>query len=181
MTVIEISRARIIKAIQQEPIRTLRAGNWIEPGDRSTEDSKVTSKDCSVCAVGAVLRNAALAPSNKVEKLYDAAHAGINDFYSATTYPGEALNAQEYMTALSAFFESESGRWTDTEEYDVVGEGQYRDATKYARTKYNKAYDLFMEGVRKRTVAWVKANFPKTIQIDIDGAKPAKDVKVVST
>lgn len=160
MTVVRISRARIVKAIEAEPVETLRAGSWVYGS--CLQKRFASSTECSVCAVGAVLRRAVLAPRSRAFTITDAANAAV---WGAETLAGdfnEELENDRYMAALSCFFESQ---WS--------ARGLCWDSVQ-GTERSSRIHTL-----RADTARFVAENFPRTIDIDIDGARPAKDVRVV--
>jgi hypothetical protein len=160
MTIVSITRSEIVKAIKKEPLKTLKAGHWV----LGKENSRVKNKTCSVCAVGAVMRNALLAPNQVARAIDDAAWAATQDCEVADADPMDLIAEKSWMAALSCFFENLS---SEIEEDSDEG---------YAHVLTEKE----TKRLRDETVTFVKKNFPKKIEIDIDGAKPAKDVKVVT-
>lgn len=156
MTQIRMTKAEIIRAIEKEPVTRLRAGSWYD----GSYDRRV-SKTCSVCAVGAVMRSV-VSPYERGQAILEAAVAAVRGAGDVESSRGvyENLRDERWMAALSSFFES---TWRAT----LVG-----NDWKHLTPKQ-------IEGVRTRAVAFVREYFPRSIVIDIDGAKPAKDVKVV--
>lgn len=164
MTVISITRARIIRAIKEEPM--LQAGSWafsLEYGIPVAD-----KKNCSVCAVGAVMRDCISKGQNWLE-ISNAASRSTNPVNSRTNDPqddspvGLAKDGW-YMQALSDFFEA---KWTDVAKKENT---YYRDLNKRQIRK-----------IRNATIRFVEKNFPYKIQVDINGAEPAKDVMVVKS
>lgn len=173
MTTVEITKAKIIKSIQNEPV--LEPNGWVRFINAKTlagvaksikENPKTTA--CSACAVGGVLRNV-LSPKTTYNRFQMVISACIDDIVGVDCYGSygpptrkeierdalEALNAGFPMNAMSIVFEGFAQRHQD----------------KGDRRAGNLA--------RQPTINFVKKHFPAKIQIDIDGAKPAKDVKVV--
>lgn len=158
MTIVSISRKKICEAIEKEPTTTLAAGEWIQ----FESEGKVKSKHCSVCAVGAVMRNALLDRNQDAEAVHDASLAATKFGNPISLNPEHQAEQGHYMSSLSSFFEREYS------ERDIW---MFDPGTKKHREEMKK--------VKKDCIAFVKKNFPAKIEIDIDGAKPAKDVKVL--
>lgn len=160
MTIVSISRKKICDAIEKEPTTTLAGGQWI---DTRSDKDKVKTKACSVCAVGAVMRNALLDRNQDAEAVHDASVAATEGANPISFNPYDQAKVGYYMSSLSSFFEA---RYSGRAIYDLkVGTKKHRKEIK---------------ALKKDCIDFVKANFPAKIEIDIDGAKPAKDVKVVS-
>lgn len=174
MTIISVSRNKIIEAIRHEPVESLKGGAWVD----ERRGSKVKDKNCSVCAVGAVMRKV-LDPKQSVVKIRKAAMEALGNGEPTGDHYSE-IEEGRYMAALSCFFEEsfeENMRKMTEELQEHFNDTYLRDPVDHFRKMYNKAVNQ----TRKDTIDFVKTNFPKEIKIDIDGAKPAKDVKVCST
>lgn len=169
MTIVEISKAKIIKAIESEPLKTLKANSWIDIWRGNAANPRVDNKSCSVCAVGAVMRNALLSKGQRALAIEDAAIAAMGDD-SANHDWERSLEKKNWMAALSAFFES-----ADSEIRNALDDVFLEFQSSY----YDDMELIIARELRARTASFVKDNFPDKIQVDIDGAKPAKDVKVV--
>lgn len=167
MTIVKISKAKIIEAIEKEPITRLEPGTWIDNEQGYTVGSSKKEKNCSVCAVGAVMRNACLNPKQDAYRVEAAASAAVGNI-NCTSNSSLALSHKNYMAALSAEFESGAG--------DLMMPGS---ASKNHRD-WQEVSTKEKRELKKQVISFVKKNFPKFVEIDINGAKPAKDVKVVS-
>lgn len=125
-----ITRKQVLKAIANEP---LSAGSFI------VNDNSKTYKQCSVCAVGAVLRSTLLEIDNPrdldffANRLTRTIRYGITETY--IDYIDEILTTKNYLQALSIKFE-----WLCT---------QYKT----------------MKTVRKHLAIWVKKNLPKEFEV----------------
>jgi hypothetical protein len=176
---VEITKKRIIKAIETEP--ALVPGLWVTYEGAAPANVGNTA-NCSVCAVGAVMRSC-MEPTQSANFIDSAASAAIeveDNLEAADTaelrsvqsfsetrkqiYARAKKQAENklYMHSLSYVFEGLT---------DLKGREEFR-----ARRFISKAA---MRSVRRSLVSFVKKNFPNKVVIDIDGAKPAKDVKVV--
>lgn len=186
MSSVVITRARIAKALLNEPV--LLPGTWVSMTEEFKETCEtdynsdgyyldqmpkdLKTKDCSVCAVGAVMREI-LDPHQKLSAISKASSAatiygnfvgnGALTRYEMRRARKEALdilNSGNPMSALSYLFESLG-------DYYIMkspsGKLRLRD----------------IKAIRSAVVDFVEKNFPYKVTIDIDGAKPAKDVKVV--
>lgn len=172
---IRLTKAQIIRALENEPITRLRAGyGWFSSRLANFRPRTVgtfgQTDDCYECAVGAVMRQV-ISPRLGLSRLNDAIGAATR---GAGVTPDEAfttnevldqaraeLDAGRAMGALSIAFE---GLWSlDVE--DVTDERDEDDAR--------------ADRVRAEVVAFVKGHFPPSVVVDIDGAKPAQDVKPV--
>jgi hypothetical protein len=162
MTIVSVSRKKICAAIAKEPTTTLVPQHWVA-GRKYTD--QVKSRDCYVCAVGAVMRNALLHPKQPALSIGDAASAAVSAEGGSCDAGADAVEEAEngsYMSALSAFFETEA---------------EYRGINQMgSRTRKRKEA---MKKLKKDCIKFVKKNFPSKLEIDIDGARPAKDVKIV--
>ena len=179
MTIVKISKEKIIKAIEKEPLKTLRAGSWCGDGysDDMSAAIKDSSKSCSVCAVGAVMRNVLLDKNQPIYMISDAAAAAVSDadpmagFGSLTEIRSRALyqlrENKSPMAALSSYFE---GVWQFYAEKALESNPE---------CCYAEPSREDVKLIREKTVAFVKRHFPKHVEVDIDGAKPAKDVVVL--
>lgn len=188
MTVVSVTKNRIIKAIMNEPVRNLRPGMWFMLDGR---ESLAESKNCVVCAIGACFRSI-LDPNQDVSNFQRAIDASLRtgNWKKAGVEPGQLLyrsdftwdwgctddrkeimkNAKEladcerYISSISYLFESLCQSYVNRNSHipstDEIPNSQ-------------------MSNIRRSVAAFVRKNFPNRIQIDIDGAKPAKDVKVV--
>jgi len=163
MTIVSISRKKICDAIAKEPATRLAYGSWIGNYDEFT---KVKSRDCTVCAVGAVMRNALLDREQPAEAVDDAAIAAMK--FEKVRYsqyangdPDKMAARGSYMGALSCFFEGE---------FHLREIAWMNGSTRATALRKLKA----------DCIKFVRKNFPATIQVNINGALPAEDVKVVS-
>jgi hypothetical protein len=156
-----MTREEVMKAIQEEPLLTNKAG-WagfgyyrldmkdVSYGEALTADKKDIGGLCGVCAVGAVLC-AALPKTvlaNDVEKLVslNGADGGYAHYRELTLRKAvvavqETIQNKDYLGALSCVFE-----------------------TAWATCSHKTA--------RAVTVRFVKEHFPPSIVIDVDGFKP---------
>lgn len=198
MSIVNVTKNRIIKAIRNEP--ALAAGSWatissaafkkmtakdhkFEDRSRYSQDvlenmpRNLKTKDCAVCAVGAVMREI-LDPKQSLNNISWAAEASVQDSnYTVASFGSDFYNLDELeetalqilqdgvaMNALSYLFEGLDSYYKEglKLEHNVPLSGRYIGI------------------IRKRVIKFIDKNFPKTIQIDIDGAKPAKDVKVIT-
>lgn len=150
MTMIVLTKGRIIRAIEKES--KLKQGYWIA----SENVDGAEQKDCCVCAVGAVMRDA-LAKAATVRDIDLACSASVafsgDDIYGKGIYDKDELAEAKLllkrgspMMAISHLFETTRG------------------SVKYARS---------------RVIRFIKSHFPAKITIDIHHAKPARDVRVV--
>lgn len=171
MTVVEITKQRVIKAIKEEPL--LRGGSWFAFSDNAPDDFDFKllvgdKKNCTVCAVGAVLRDV-LDKQSLAFDIDDAVDGCIDQglpISDLSSYESieDTLKAllidKHYMNALSVLFETSWDKAMEKNDYNDLSRHQiYR--------------------IKQKLIKFVQKNFPAKIQIDIDGAKPAKDVKVV--
>lgn len=172
MTTIRLTKQQIIDAITEEPL--LYANNWFRYKteregvfvvDRPQTPSINSVVVCSACAVGAVLRRVLHGdqPAGMVHRAAEEAMGraqvapgrGENYFSMAM----ELISLRSYMAALSMFFE---GRWRE-------------DSGRYIEDIEEED----IENVRTSTVRFVEANFPDTIDVNINGALPAEGIQVV--
>lgn len=190
MTVIEVSKKKILKALKTEP---LYPGSWIKfPGNNDLKKIKINSKNCTVCVVGAVLRNV-LNENESVDQLtavarkatFTSTFADVAPTYAtlyqdneddrkrknrqiklSTTLKNRAIQLikeNHPVTALSYYFE---GLFLVHERIGDSFDGQRFDSQRIAI-------------VRKSLISFVENHFPNKIQMDINGALPAEDVKII--
>lgn len=186
-TQIEVSKQFIINAIKKEPF--LRGGSWkstteiyakINGDDFVSRDDFaalyekldiIENKDCAVCAVGAVFRNV-LEQSQRTESLVAAISAQINkEGNIRTTAIGDSVDE----------FEAFAKKWAKEKRY-MSALSQYFEALYNFRIHCGYTNELSRHQIYRiklRLIDFVKKYFPKKIILDIDGAEPAKDVKVV--
>lgn len=167
MTIVLVTKKRIINALRKE---RLKPGHWLASKEmisasesdndalNETLGKQTTIKDCMVCAVGAVFRSVCAKNSiiSEVEKHIK--NQDISAFFEHSVFGEEnALRCaknfvedEQYMSALSSYFE-----WLD-------------------ENTQHKPYRIKM-----KLVKFVEENFPKSIELDINGIQPAKDVKVI--
>jgi hypothetical protein len=180
MAIVRITKNRIMKAIKNEP--ALRPGSWIDimkvyekSGNVQVGGwefmNKVNAKDkeCSVCAVGAIMRDI-LDPTSTARKLDSAA---------AQATSGSAIHFDSYENDLSrsaiikrAKEDVFKGRYMNALSVLFEGLGELKGG-------WESLTPRDIAGLRRSAIAFVKKNFPHSVEIDIDGAKAAKDVKVV--
>jgi hypothetical protein len=173
MTIVAIKKSDVIKSLKTEPLLK-STGNWVTVSgvDRNDTDDDAPyvsakgrlrdlnkKKGCHVCAVGAVIRSH-LAVDQTPLSLQRACEAAVK-YGAGSEYDdlNEALAGAEKklhvpMTALSHLFESLSQGFF------------YEDK-------------LSPDEVRSECISFVKKHFPDVIEVDIDGAKPARGVKVI--
>ncbi len=141
-----VRKSTVIKALEREP---LERGSWAhfnENGKRWNEALEryveVDRKNCSVCAVGAVLRQTVTTDPDKINEL---GFVLDNDTeYSICQYPERALDAGEHMVALSAFFES-------------MGKANFR-----------KSGIIRAKG-RRKLIKFVEDYFPAMVEVPVAG------------
>jgi hypothetical protein len=167
MTTIEITKRKVIKALESEPARTLRPGKWVSaPMDRE-ETAKVSDPNCTVCAVGAVMR-CALDPDEYATKAdevaMDATEAAEMIALAGTRgsiLAEAAALAKDYpMNALSCVFEGLA-------------------SLSRKKSRVHELSNRQIAGIRRSVVAFAKKHLPAKMHIHIGNAKPAHDVKVV--
>lgn len=175
MTTIKVSRKKIIDAIKSEPLETLKAGSFVHfkgSGGRA----KVNNADCSVCAVGAVMRQV-LDSKQPATKIDHASYAALKGHSAIDEDETECLNKGLYIAALSSFFEREYREYmldVFSDATNEVEDGEYINGA-----TLDKKIMTAKRKIRAETIQFVKKNFPEDIFIEIDGAKPAKDVQVI--
>lgn len=156
MTIVSISKNVILKALKTE---RLTAGHWIYvPGERKSDlwSDRLRSqpaKNCKVCAVGAVIRNA-VSKKSIVKDINALASRRTGFSYCDYSFKTEE-RAKEY-----------------------IENGNYMDAL---NTLFEGSYDKLknMREVRSIMVKFVKENFPEKIELDIGEMKPSAFVRRV--
>lgn len=169
MTTVLVSKQRIINAIKKEK---LKAGYWlaskemIQSAENYEGSSKfddigrktpIAQKDCMVCAVGAVFRSVCAKNSMIFDIDRHITGQDIEPYIYGAVSEAHAISRaqmliddEKYMSALSSYFE-----WLD----ENTNHKPYR--------------------IKEKLIKFVKDNFPKNIELDINGIQPAKDVKVL--
>lgn len=166
MARIKLTKDFIKKAIREET--KLASGDWYRA--RRYNRTLAQDKDCSVCAVGAVMLRALDRTENDDRDLRNAAYTStqvhdvditFDDWRDELTEDAvlkqarSALRRRAPMNALSILFEGLC---------DV----------------YGFSSGLLPEAGRKKIVrkllAFVETQFPSYVIVDVDGATPAKDV-----
>lgn len=172
MTTIQITRKRVLKAISSEPLKLLKHGSFIWGSEdefgNELNPSKI-GKDCPVCAVGAVMRSV-LDPNQSEERLCKVANNSMKsycaepemDFEDKKQLAAEVdyIAKKAPMAALSQMFE-----------------GLCHLAERRSKTGYISRHQ--MRRIRQNLIVWAKRSLPETMKINLNGAKPAKDVKVI--
>ena len=162
--IVELTKRFVIDAIEREPATRLETGQWYKMPKwwMRTGLPTVRSRDCKVCAVGAVMRRALYARES-MDKVGVAAMTAtqsepsygvrsVSHLASAETQALDLLKRGSPMCALSTMFEVE-GREASTD-------------------------DDYAE-VKKTVIAFVRKHFPARMRVDIGECRPAADVKVV--
>lgn len=127
MTTVLLSRDEVIAALNKEPLRNLRAGQW------------ASNNGCQVCAVGAVIRSC-LAPEYRTNdraiswSASDTTEFGV-DACGDEGVPHRRLSRREAMSALSALFETSVGTKR------VTGEDRER-LVRYVRRYFPKLVEV---------------------------------------
>jgi len=146
-----VTRNTVIKALLSEP---LRPGNWFR-GVRANYDyttTKASKVECTVCAVGAVLRYYNSKTIQELNWRAEQLTCRGDNCYSHTSRAdsegiSKSIKNKNYWTALSGFFES------------TFTVGAYNTA-RY----YKKDGTIGMKG-RRKLVKWVEKNFPSRVEI----------------
>lgn len=190
MTIIELSKQQVIEALRVEPVGSLKPGSWIQPLGLESRDEDIDHASwtrpalaaCGVCACGAVMRRAALAASVSARDAYRVLDRATSETYVTCTpinaedvieRGASAINRDYPMNGLSIVFEGLSkiyGRALDGDPDVMILGSDHRGADG----------DAIMERVRQETIAFVEEHFPDTIIVDINGAEPAVDAKIVT-
>lgn len=184
MTILDVSKQTILKAIKEETSFT--NGAWSEfDGPYSideygvNDEPKVADKKCQVCAVGAVLRNV-LDPDLNYSAIETVATRAVNHnfkmepayFYDNNDVETDARNLiakaenlkddRLYLNALSVYYEGLCKvRKHLTNQDDLSRHQLYR--------------------IKKKLLKFIEKHFPKRLNIDIDGVKPKKGMKRVTS
>lgn len=188
MTVVQISKKRIIKSIMEEPLVNLEPGKWVDDVDVG---STIKAKDCPVCAVGAVMRNV-LSEREELNAIWDAAEAAVGDTSGVLSISSPTIYGVYCETLRDGKYFQYVAPKNKSELFDLAKESVnsspmaalsqvFEGLCELAMLRTNKS-DLSRHQkyrIRKDVVEFVQKNFPRSIQIDINGAEPAKDVKVV--
>ncbi len=166
---IRLTKRQIIKALENEPATRLRAGSWTCGDLEVTVSAYGKQKGCYECAVGAVMRQS-ISPRSSSKIISDACDAACigDNIRSFNTSEDGVINEglaivkrKNHMSALSAVFE---GLW------------RIQDLTPAFSNEHDDAIAAI---VKPKVIDFVRKHFPASVVVDIDGAKPAKDVKVV--
>jgi hypothetical protein len=162
--IVTMSKAEVIRAIQEEPYLHLGSWAYSKHTECAIADEYKPLNPCGVCAVGAVFRQALDPHRNAVctlERLTRTKGEESPNFAGGIYQTQEklfskaqgVLNQGMPLAALSLVFESEI-------------EGEYDDSDR-----------SYLEIARGQAVKFVQLHYPDSIDIDIEGAAPAKDVE----
>lgn len=147
MKTMKISKAQVIKAIQNE--RHLYGDQWLSEFGMRPPSSK-----CTACAVGSVLKTYLAEGTSSTTITHIANKLTASDtnyvFVDAENKAIELLNKNLYLNALSVFFEDAFNRHSRRMKSMSIH-------AKYRRTKK----------VRNETIAFVKKHFPKFITLSL--------------
>lgn len=190
-TIIKLTRRQVIKAVRNEPV--LMPEQWVsrqfEEGIYGRSIAE-TRNACPVCAVGAVMRSA-LDPNQKVKMIHNAAVASVSNSEGRAlcVHPGDeirpfrkarllakaAKQAKDghHMAALSLVFET---LWSDARSRRK-GCNKWAHPMTWRKSDFNRV----SKRIRAQVIEFVKKHFPATIEVNIDGARPAKDIIVLRT
>ena len=157
MAIIEVTKEFIVDAIRNEPDKTLQGGSWVQVTDDYYElcNLSVDSPECAVCAVGAVMRRA-LDSNQNARAIHRAAVA--------------STDRDRDVCGFGTIRAPQAAR-------EMCDRGSYMNALSVLFEAFDDECDR--DAVKQVVIDFVMNEFPPTIRIDIDGAKPAADVKVV--
>jgi hypothetical protein len=182
MTIVQISKKRLIKALENEPLRNLNPGAWVD--ETLSPSGDIKAKDCPVCAVGAVMRDV-LSPATPLYEIDNAANAATEAW--GVTMP---VDRDKYDYATNKYVRVKvSNKMVLTEAAKDIKNSPMAALSQAFEGLCELAIERGANGlsrqqiarIRKALVGWVKKNYPNQVLIDINGASAAKDVKVVST
>lgn len=181
MTIIELRKSRLMNAIKKEP---LKPGSFV-----MTYESKdtVASKHCQVCAVGAVMRSVLDKKQNHYN-IFKAASASIKDHVSVAPdiydleclvrdnlAEDEIISIKDLRTALT----KEALRVLNEENSPMGALSFFFEGLCSLKEINGELTGVQLAGIRRTVFVFVRDNYPSKMLINIDGAKPAHDVKVV--
>lgn len=176
MTIISITKKRIMKAIKNEPASNLRNGDWVHSAPdflRYQDDRSIKEVDCPVCAVGAVMRSVL----DKNQAILFVGRAAAASMTGGQSAPDIDMKTEPVSP--------EGFKWTA---FEMASQGFYMASISYLFEALCEMYKyenccqrippLQMANIKRSVIAHIDRNFPYKIQIDIDGATPARDVSV---
>jgi len=155
---IEVTKYRIKKAIKTEPL--LKAGHWVNwVGDR--ESTTVgDKKNCSVCAVGAVLREV-LDDEQKSYMIDSAAETCINS--DRLFLPDMAGRDEDWLLEKAAVLCDDKAYMNGLSTYF---EGLWRLAEDRANDDYVSRHQVYR--IRQKLLKFVTEHFPAKIILNIN-------------
>ena len=147
MAKIRFTKAALLRILATEP---LRPGEWL--ARRNSIIGPVTNKDCVGCAVGALFNVCTVVNNNRLDindwvwELLDLIHSSVTAYNQANKH----LKARRYLPALSCRFEGAASK---------------------SKHKNNPT-----ECARQNILKWIRAKFPATLTLDINGFEPRTDL-----
>lgn len=166
MKYVKVSKDKVIEAIKTE---SLRPGCWIEP------DWDKRDKVCHVCAVGAVMRAALSKDEDRLDEVCDHLSqclfdpkipvAGGFSFESRKQILDKAkeqLKQKKYLTTLSFLFETLC-------EFNSLLNGN----SSYSISRHQ------IYRIKQTLIKFVEENFPKYIEVPVNGFKTKKGLKII--
>lgn len=138
-----ISKAKCIEAVKTEP---LRGGHWVQ----SFELRPDSQRNCSVCAVGAVLRKAGCDDYSMDEVASRLVVLALAYSHNAAREIRKALKEKRHLDALSMYFESLANPQDPGATLSPILEGKN------------------LSRIRSKLVKFIDKNFPKRIELPLD-------------
>lgn len=157
---IEITKKIVLKALNTE---RLQAENWIDPD--ASERTPITN--CRVCAVGAVLCEALDPRKTTPMTLHDAANV--------------ATAAEDCINGYDGLFSpiGKTPKQMKAHAKKLLGDGLNPLAVLSFLFEGLSNSNRPIYRIRPHLISFVKEEFPAKFVADINGAKPAKGIKVV--
>jgi hypothetical protein len=189
MTIVKVSKKKIIRAILDEPLRNLAPGTWIDynEGDGDLANNEV--KDCPVCAVGATMR-AIISPDEKMEHILDAIHVSVKEGRCDIAIPTSSWRSDNTVLVNDRFYKAPKTKQDifdiakdSIKKFPMASISQVFESLCDLRTSQKDYFHNLSRHqvyrIRKDVAEFVERYFPAYVTLDINGAMPAKDVKVV--
>lgn len=154
-----LPKQMVLDALARERVFTART--WVDvPTPRAT----VRSRQCSVCAVGAVVRRA-LAPGQPARAIGDVAANACDEGYGLAPSARDAEDSAAWL--------AEDDQWLSA--ISCI----YETAARSARYFEGKARQAQLRGAADVARAWAAEHLPPAIVVDVGDWRPAPGLAVL--
>jgi hypothetical protein len=167
MSIIELTREFVADAIRTES--HLKPGNWVSRNEWSDCFGAESMAECTVCAVGSVMRHALSPTLHPSDIFYAAEAAAVPDPDGEAVLPCGG-------TMLAGM--SRSDIFAQADEFVDVAP---MTALSFVFESLDDIYDGNIDAIRKGTIEFVMNHFPDTIHVEINGYEAAADVRVLES